>query len=204
MLILHDDPISGNGYKARLIMSFLDIPYKYVRYDVTKVETRTPAFIKINPNGRIPVLVLDDGSTLTESNAILHYLADGSSWLPTGRLQHAEVLSWMFFEQYSHEPNVATLRFWNHLESINPDQKAQIPAKRANGEAALALMDQHLERNIWLVGGAPTIADIALLAYTHVAEEGGYNLSNYPAIQAWIKCIQALPKFVTMDDWPKS
>lgn len=204
MLNLHDDPISGNGYKARLIMAFLDIPYNYTRYDVTKAETRTPTFLKLNPNGRIPLLVLDDGSRLNESNAILHYLADGSSWLPTGRLTRAEVLSWMFFEQYSHEPNVATLRFWNHLESINPDQKTQIPAKRANGAAALAIMDKHLERNIWLVGGAPTIADIALFAYTHVAEEGGYKLSDYPAIQAWIKCIQALPKFVAMDDWPKS
>ena len=204
MLILHDDPISGNGYKARLIMSLLDIPYQYVRYDVTKAETRTPAFLKINPNGRIPVLVLDDGSTLTESNAILHYLADGSAWLPTDRLTHAEVLSWMFFEQYSHEPNVATLRFWNHLESIDPAQEAQIPAKRANGEAALALMDQHLERNTWLAGDTPTIADIALFAYTHVAEEGGYRLSEYPAIGTWIKCIQALPKFVAMDDWPKA
>ena len=200
MLNLHDDPISGNVYKARLIMAFLDIPYNYTRYDVTTAETRTPAFLKLNPNGRIPLLVLDDGSRLIESNAILHYLADGSSWLPTGRLIRAEVLSWMFFEQYSHEPNVATLRFWNYLESINPAQKARIAAKRANGEAALAIMDKHLERNIWLVSGAPTIADIALFAYTHVAEEGGYKLSDYPAIQAWIKCIQALPKFVTMDD----
>lgn len=204
MLTLHDDPISGNGYKARLIMAFLDIPYEYVRYDVTKAETRTPEFLKINPNGRIPVLVLEDGSTLSESNAILHYLADGSIWLPTDRFARAEVLSWMFFEQYSHEPNVATLRFWNHLDKISADQKTQIPAKRANGDAALALMDKHLEQNIWLVGGAPTIADIALFAYTHVAEEGGYKLSDYPAIQTWITCIQALPNFVTMDDWPRS
>ena len=150
------------------------------------------------------MLILDNGSRLIKLNAILHYFAYESSWLPTGRLIRAEVLSWMFFEQYSHEPNVATLRFWNHLKSINPNRKAQTPAKRANGEAALAIMDKRFERNIWLVGSAPTIADIALFAHTHVVEEGGYKLSDYSTIQAWIKCIQALPKFVTMDDWPKS
>ncbi len=204
MLTLLDDPISGNGYKARLLLAFLGTPYKYVRYDVTKSETRTAEFLKINPNGRIPVLILDDGTALSESNAILHYLAEGSPWLPGERLMHAQVLSWMFFEQYSHEPNVATLRFWNHLPSITPEQQAQIPAKRTNGDAALKLMDTHLARHAWLVDGTPTIADISLFAYTHVAEEGGFNLADYPAVQTWIKSMQTLPGFVGIDDWPTS
>lgn len=204
MLTLHDDPISGNGYKARLILAFLGLPYAYVAYDVLKAETRTPAFLKINANGRIPVLQLDDGTALAESNAILTYLADGTDWWPSGRLARAQVLSWMFFEQYSHEPNIATLRFWTHLPSLTPAQEAQIPGKRDNGLAALKLMDAYLKEHAWLVGSAPTIADIALYAYTHVADEGGFSLADYPSVQAWLKRFAALPGYVAIDHPPQS
>lgn len=204
MLELYDDPLSGNGYKARLMMAFLGMPYRYRRVDIFKRETRTPAFLALNPNGRIPLLILEDGSTLSESNAILCYLADGTDWLPTERLARARVLSWMFFEQYSHEPNVATLRFWNHLPTKTPLQESLIPGKLKDGNAALKLMDDHLATHDWLVGDTPTVADIALHAYTHVAEEGGFTLSEYPAVQAWIARMQALPGYVPMDPPPPS
>ena len=202
MLTLLDDPISGNGYKVRLLLAFLDTPYTYKAFDILKSETRTEEFLKINPNGRIPVLILDDGTALPESNAILHYLAAGSAFLPADRLRHAQVLSWMFFEQYSHEPNIATLRFWSHLPSLDAAQQAQIPGKRANGIAALKLMNAHLSKHDWLVAGTPSIADIALFAYTHVADEGGFTLADYPAIEAWIARIQGLPGFVPMAAHP--
>ena len=176
MLTLYDDPISGNGYKIRLLLALLKTPYSYRPLDILKQETRTPAFLRINPNGRIPVLILEDGTALAESNAILCYLADGTAWLPTDRLARAQVLSWMFFEQYSHEPNVATLRFWTHLPELTPAQEMQKPLKKRDGEAALKLMDDHLSSRDWLVGTAPSVADIALYAYTHVAEEGGVGV----------------------------
>ena len=202
MLTLLDDPISGNGYKVRLLLAFLDTPYTYKAFDILKSETRTEEFLKINPNGRIPVLILDDGTALPESNAILHYLAAGSAFLPADRLHHAQVLSWMFFEQYSHEPNIATLRFWSHLPSLDATQQAQIPGKRANGMAALKLMNAQLSQHDWLVAGTPSIADIALFAYTHVGDEGGFTLADYPAIEAWIARIQGLPGFVPMAAHP--
>lgn len=198
MLTLLDDPISGNGYKIRLLLAFLDTPYTYKTYSVLKSETRTPEFLAISPNGKIPVLILEDGTVLPESNAILNYLAAGSSYLPTDRLHHAQVLQWMFWEQYSHEPNIATLRFWNHLPKLDDVQKVQIPGKRANGNAALKMMDTHLGAHDWFVAGVPTIADIALFAYTHVAEEGDFELSAYPNVQKWITRIKGLPGFVAM------
>lgn len=198
MLKLLDDPISGNGYKIRLLLALLGMAYEYKAYDILKSETRTPEFLKINPNGRIPVLILDDGTTLPESNAILNYLAAGTAFLPSDRLHHAQVLQWMFFEQYSHEPNIATLRFWSHLPKLDAAQQAQIPGKRANGAAALKLMDDHLGEHDWFVAGVPSIADIALFAYTHVADEGGFTLADYPAIEAWIARIKSLPGFVPM------
>jgi glutathione S-transferase len=199
MLRLLDDPISGNGYKVRLLLAFLGTPYAYEAFDILKSETRSPAFLAINPNGRIPVLVLDDGTALPESNAILAYLAGGTPWLPADRLHHAQVLQWMFWEQYSHEPNIATLRFWNHLPELDDVQKAQIPGKRENGIAALKLMDDHLSEHDWFVAGVPTIADVALFAYTHVADEGGFGLVDYPAVGKWLARVKALPGFVPMD-----
>lgn len=202
MLTLYDDPLSGNGYKARLMMAFLDIPYRYHRLDIFKRETRTPEFLAINPNGRIPVLILEDGTPLAESNAILCYLADGTPWFPADRLAKAQVLGWMFFEQYSHEPNIATLRFWNHLPELSPLQTSLIPSKTRDGNAALKLMDDHLAKNDWLVGDRPSIADIALYAYTHVAEEGGFALGDYPAVEAWLARLAAVPGYAPMDPPP--
>lgn len=204
MFELYDDPLSGNGYKVRLMMAFLGVPYRYRRVDILKRETRTPEFLAKNPNGRIPLLILEDGTPLAESNAILCYLADGTPWLPTDRLAHAQVMSWMFFEQYSHEPNIATLRFWNHLPALKPEQEMMIPFKRRDGEAALKLMDDHLARQDWLVCGIPTIADIALYAYTHVAEEGGFTLADYPAVQAWLARMARLPRYAPMNPAPES
>lgn len=198
MLKLLDDPISGNGYKVRLLLAFLDTPYEYKAVDILKSETRTPAFLAVNPNGRIPVLILDDGTALPESNAILNYLAAGTPWLPADRLHHAQVLQWMFWEQYSHEPNIATLRFWHHLPELDDAQKAMIPGKRANGTAALKLMDGHLSEHDWFVAGVPTIADIALFAYTHVAGDGGFELADYPSVRKWIARVEGLPGFVPM------
>lgn len=198
MLKLFDDPISGNGYKVRLLLAFLGIDYDYEAVDILKSETRTVEFLALNPNGRIPLLILEDGTALPESNAILTYLAAGTPWLPNDRLHHAQVLQWMFWEQYSHEPNIATLRFWNHLPELDDAQKAQIAGKRANGGAALKLMDGRLSEHDWFVAGVPSIADIALFAYTHVADEGGFDLTAYPAVQAWIVRMQGLPGFVAM------
>lgn len=200
MLRLLDDPISGNGYKVRLLLAFLELPYAYEPYNILLSETRTEAFLHINPNGRIPVLILEDGTALPESNAILNFLADGTSYLPTDRLQRAQVLQWMFFEQYSHEPNIATLRFWTHLPELDDVQRAQIPGKIANGKAALSLMNSHLSVNSWFVGDGPSFADIALFAYTHVAEDGGFDLSDYPAIMNWIDRIQQLAHFQPMQN----
>tara|TARA_R110000772_G_scaffold40397_3_gene94622 strand:+ start:665 stop:1336 length:672 start_codon:yes stop_codon:yes gene_type:complete len=198
-LTLHDDPISGNGYKVRLLLAFLGIDYDYVRYDILKAETRTKAFLKrLNPNGRIPVLELEDGTPLAESNAILCYLADGTVWWPSNRLHRARTLQWMFFEQYSHEPNVATLRFWNHLPALTPAQETARDGKFTQGCAALSLMNTHLAQNPWFVGEMPTVADIAFYAYTHVAHEGGFNMAPYAAIAAWLKRVEALPGYVGM------
>lgn len=201
MLTLHDDPISGNGYKIRLLLAFLGTAYEYKAYDIIQGETRTPEFLNtVNPGGRIPVLELEDGRKLPESNAVLTYLGEGTIWVPNDPFTKAQMMSWLFWEQYSHEPNIATLRFWNHLPEITEVQKAQIDGKRSNGEAALALMNMQLSYTDWLVGDGPTLADIALYAYTHVAEEGGYDLSTYPAVQGWIKRFTALPGYVSITD----
>lgn len=195
MLTLYDYLDSGNGYKVRLLLALLGTPFRLVDCDIMKGETRTPAFLAINPNGKIPALVLDDGTALSESGAMLFYLADGSDFLPDDRLARAKVLQWMFFEQYSHEPFIAVPRFWKkHLE-VTPEIEAQLPAKMAGGYAALDVMEKQLTLSAWLAGDAPTIADLALYAYTHVAEEGGFDLSGYPAIGRWIAQIRDMPRY---------
>ena len=197
---LHDNADSGNAYKIRLLLTQLGIPFERLEYDTNRGATRTPEFLATkNPNGRIPVLELEDGRCLAESNAILWYLAEGTRFVPgeddaEGRWQRAEVLQWMFFEQYSHEPNIATLRNWiSHGLEMTPEQQAAVPGKRKWGEAALAVMEDHLRARRFFVGERYTIADIALYAYTHVAGEGGFDLAPYPAVRAWLARVAAEP-----------
>ncbi|HEU4820275.1 MAG TPA: glutathione S-transferase family protein [Qipengyuania sp.] len=204
-LLLHEDPRSGNCYKIKLTAALLGIPLEIRRYDIMAGETRTPEFLAtVNANGRIPVLQVgagDSGRFLPESNAACCYLAHGSALIPAGRFDHADMLRWMFFEQYSHEPNVATLRFWLRFvgeEKLSEQQKAQMMAKRIAGCEALRLMNRHLENGDWFVGESVTLADIALYAYTHVAEEGGFGLDEFPAVARWLARVAALPGYVAM------
>lgn len=196
MLVLHDFRSSGNGYKVRLLLHRLARPFRLVEHDILAGATRTPAFLALNPNGKIPLLVLEDGTPLAESNAILWWLAEGTPFLPADRLGRAQVLQWMFFEQYSHEPAIAVARFIDHLLPQDHPRRHELPGLRERGHAALAVMEQHLERRDWFVGTAPSIADIALYAYTHVAPEGGVELDPYPAVRAWLGRHAALPGHV--------
>ena len=200
-LTLHEDPRSGNCYKIALTAALLGLPLERKAYDIMQGETRTPEFLaNINSNGRIPVLQVGD-RFLPESNAACWYLAEGTHLLPGSRFDRADVLRWMFFEQYNHEPNIATLRFWLLFvgeANLAQHQREQIMAKRVAGEAALALMDRHLESHDWFVGDAVSLADIALFAYTHVCEAGGFRLSDRENICNWLKRIQNLPNFVAM------
>jgi glutathione S-transferase len=195
VLRLYDYLPSGNGYKVRLLLHQLGIPFERVEMDILRGETRTPEFLAKNPNGRIPTLELEDGSHLAESNAILCYLADGTPFLPADRLDRARVLQWMCFEQYNHEPNIATVRFWYHSE-LTDERRALLPAKRQLGEAALRVMDEHLRTRRFFVGEGYTVADIALYAYTHVADEGGFDLAPHGAIRGWLERVRAQPGHV--------
>ncbi|UEM20436.1 glutathione S-transferase family protein [Skermanella mucosa] len=200
---LYDDPCSGNGYKVRLMLALLGQEYEYVPLDIDKAETRTPEFLAKNPNGRIPLLELDDGRLLPESNAILHYLADGTPYLPADRFAHAQVLQWMFFEQYSHEPNIATVRFWlTHGVEMTPWREESVVQKRIAGYAALDVMEAHLALNRFFAADTYTVADIALYAYTHVAHEGGFDLKPYPSVLAWLSRVAAHPGHVAITEIP--
>lgn len=196
MLRLYDYLPSGNGYKLRLLLGRLGIAFELVELDIVAGETRTPEYLAKNANGRIPLLELEDGTVLAESNAILFYLAEGSELLPGDRLERARVLQWMFFEQYSHEPNIASPRFWLRHAGMTPEREAMLPGKREAGYAALGVMEEHLGGHDFFVAGRCTIADIALYAYTHVAGEGGFELAPYPATRAWLDRIAALPGHV--------
>lgn len=204
-LTLHEDLRSGNCYKIKLTAALLGLPLATRAYDIMKGETRTPEFLaQVNANGRIPVLQIGEGEGarfLPESNAACWYLAKASALIPEDRFGEADCLRWMFFEQYNHEPNVATLRFWMRFvgeANLSPEQSAQVMPKRIAGCAALALMDRHLADTAFFCGAAVTLADIALFAYTQVAEEGGFKLAEYPHVQTWIARMQALPGFVSM------
>jgi glutathione S-transferase len=202
MLTLYDYLDSGNGYKIRLLLAQLGIRYRYVELDILQGATRTPAFLAKNANGRIPVLELEDGQTLAESDAILWYLGDGSAFVPEGRLQRAQVLQWMFFEQYSHEPYVATPRFiMRHLPADSP-RRAELPDRLRRGREALAVMELHLRDRPFLVADRYGIADIALYAYTHVADDGGHRIADFPAICAWLARVAAQPGHVRLLDRP--
>jgi glutathione S-transferase len=188
---LYDFLPSGNGYKVRLLLSQLGIPFSLVERDIMKGETRTPEFLALNPNGRIPVLELDDGRRLSESDAILFFLAEGTPFLPAERFARAEVLQWMFFEQYSHEPYIAVARFWRHWLRKPVDEE-----RMDRGRQALAVMERHLARRRFFVGERYGIADVALYAYTHVADEGGFDLAPYSSVRAWLGRVAAEPGHV--------
>jgi glutathione S-transferase len=193
---LFDNLDSGNGYKVRLVLAHLGLRYDWTDLDLDAGASRTPEFLKRNPNGRIPTLELDDGTNLAESNAILWYLAEGSPFVPSDRLGRAQVLQWMFFEQYSHEPYVATPRYI--VKHLPPDhaRRAELPARLATGRAALKVMDEHLKSRRFFVAERYTIADIALYAYTHVAHEGGHDLAPYANVRAWLELVADQPGHV--------
>jgi glutathione S-transferase len=192
---------SGNCYKPRLLMHQLGLPFRLVEKDGATGETRTAEFLALNPNGRVPLLVLPDGRRLSESNAMLLYLAEGTRFLPVDRYDRALVNQWLFFEQYEHEPTIAVARSWI---SVYPDRMAkvteeQIAGWHKNGYRALDVMEQRLADNAWLVGSACSIADIALYAYTHVAHEGRFDLGRYPGITAWLARVAGEPGYVGLD-----
>lgn len=202
MYRVYGDRRSGNCYKIELLMSYLELDYEWVDIDILAGETRTADFAALNPNKKIPVLDLPGGQHLAESNAILNYLADGTEYLPEGRLQRAYVLQWQFFEQYSHEPYIAVARFINKYLGLPEARRAEYLAKQEGGHKALAVMERHLETRAFLVNDTLTIADVSLYAYTHVADEGGFDLSAYPAILEWLARMTTHPRHVPMADDP--
>lgn len=201
-LVLHEYSASGNCYKVRLTAALLGIPLERREYDIMKGETRTPDFLqKINSNGRIPVLEVD-GRFIPESNAACYFVADGSHLIPTGRFDHADMLRWMFWEQYSHEPNIATLRFWMRwvgADNLTDGQRLQMPGKRQAGMEALKLMEEHLRGREWFVATAMSLADICLFAYTHVAADADFEVNRYPRVVEWIERIKGQPRYVPMN-----
>ena len=196
---LHDYLPSGNGYKVRLLLTQLGIPFQRIEYDIIRGETRTPEFLEnVNANGRIPVLETEEGDFLPESNAILFFLAEGTPLLPDDRLGKTRVLQWMFFEQYSHEPNIAVARAWLHVFDVEmtEERRAALEARQKRGYDALGVMEKHLTSNGYFVRDHYSIADIALYAYTHVADEGGFDLADFPAIRAWLERVSSRPGYV--------
>ena len=195
---VYGDTRSGNCYKIKLLASLLSIDHEWVHVDLLAGETQTKEFLSMNPNGKVPVLELDDGRYLSESNAILNYLATDTEFLPRDDFEKARVLQWQFFEQYSHEPYIAVARFIAKYLGLPDDRKAEYESKQEGGHKALRVMEQQLAETPYLAGNSPTIADISLYAYTHVAHEGGFELSKYPGIRAWLERIASHPRYVGM------
>ena len=199
MYRVYGDIQSGNCYKIKLLMNLLDIAHEWIALDVREGTTQTQEFMAMNPNGKIPVLAIDSTTFLTESNAILYYLSQGTAYFPQSKLPQAQVLQWQFFEQYSHEPYIAVARYINKFLGLPQAREAEYHAKQAGGYRALRVMEQQLACSRYLVGDLPTIADISLYAYTHVAHEGGFSLEPYEHIQRWITQIQAWPNYLGME-----
>lgn len=197
---IYGDYYSGNCYKLALLASHLQLPHEWVHVDILAGETHSESFEAKNPNGKIPTLELDDGQVLCESNAILNFLAEGSALLPSEPFARAQVLQWQFFEQYSHEPYIAVARYINRYLGLPPERKAEFEAKQTGGHKALTVMEKRLSEASWLVADAFSIADISLYAYTHVADEGGFDLANYPAVEAWLHRAASLPRHISMGD----
>lgn len=192
------DTQSGNCYKIKLVCHLLQLPHEWVHVDILAGDTQQAAFLAKNPLGKIPLLQLEDGRCLSESNAIINYLATGSALLPTDSFEFAKLLQWQFFEQYSHEPYIAVARFIAKYLGLPEARRTEYQAKQTGGHRALAVMNQQLEQTPYLVGQTFTTADISLYAYSHVAHEGGFDLSAYPAVQAWLDKIAAQPRYVAM------
>ena len=197
MYKLYNYQPSGNCYKIRLLLNQLGIPFESIQIDILNGESRTPEFLNINPNGMIPVLQIDD-KFLPESNAAIWFLSQGTKYYPQDKFEQAQVLQWMFFEQYSHEPNIATVRFWISILHAQDKYANEIKNKMKAGYKALNVMENHLSQHSFFVGDKYSIADIALYAYSHVAHEGGYELSNYTNINRWFKAVESQPDYATL------
>jgi glutathione S-transferase len=198
-VLLYNSPVSGNCYKVRLLLAHLGIPYELRTVDVVDRSNRPELLGGLNPALRVPTLVLDDGRPLAESGAILWYFGEGTQFVPDARYARAQVLQWMFFEQYDHEPALAVVRFWLAYSGRPEAFADRIEERRAAGYRALDAMESHLDGRELLVGESLTIADIALYAYTHVAHEGGFELDGYPAVRAWLARVAAEPGHVPID-----
>jgi glutathione S-transferase len=198
MLTVYGMADSGNCYKVKLALEQLQLAYRWVEADPTRGGTRTPEFLAMNANGKVPTLALEDGTFLPESNAILWYLAEGTPLHPVGRLGRAHALQWMFFEQYSHEPCIAVARYVRRYLPEDSPRRAELPRLEERGYQALGVMEQHLATEPYFAGGAYSIADIALYAYTHCAADGGFDLARYPAVNAWLARVRAQPRHVPM------
>jgi len=198
MLKLYEYASSGNCYKIRLLLNQLSIPYQRIQIDILQGESQTAEFLAMNPVGKTPVLEIQPGQYLSESNAIIYYLADGTDFLPIDRRERAQVMQWLFFEQSSHEPNIATVRFWISIANIAAQKHEAILQKQELGYIALRVMAEHLQQHKYFVGNRYSIADIALYAYTHVATEGNFDLSQFPAILAWFDRINSQSNYITI------
>ena len=198
-MLLYDSPVSGNCYKARLLFAHLGVEYERRTVDVVDRSDRPELLGGLNPSLRVPTLVLEDGRALAESGAILWYFGEGTRFVPEDRYERAQVLQWMFFEQYDHEPAIAVARFWLAYSGRPESVQDRLEGWQKQGTKALAAMERHLEGRSWLVADSMTIADIALYAYTHVADEGGFDLEPYPAIRAWLDRVATQPGHVPID-----
>jgi len=195
---IYGDLMSGNCYKLKLLCELLRLQHEWIHVDIMREESRTPEFLRLNPNGKLPLLKLEDGRTLSESNAILNFLAAGSALLPQDTFALAKVQQWQFFEQYSHEPYIAVARFINRYLGLPEERRAEYHAKQPGGHRALQVLEQQLRVTDYLVGDHVSVADISLYAYPHVAPEGGFELTDYPAIRAWLARIEMIPGYQPM------
>jgi glutathione S-transferase len=202
MLVLHQMQMSGNCYKVRLTARQLNIPLRLREYPLHGGETRTAGFLKLNPNGRVPLLEFEDGRTLSESDAIISYLADGTALMPENKWDRAQALQWMFFEQYSHEPYIAVARFWLKFAAKEELAKREhlVPEWHAKGNAALGVMETHLLKQDWFAGNRYSIADIALYGYTHSAADGGFDLASYPKVSRWLRRVTEQPGHIPLSE----
>lgn len=199
MLTVYGMSFSGNCYKVKLLLEHLNTPYTWQEVDIMAGATHTDDFLTKNPNGKVPTLEIEPGKYLPESNAILYYLAQGSPYFPEDRFAQADVLRWMFFEQYSHEPYIAVARFIQQMLPAEHPRQAELPTLQKKGYVALQVMEQHLKQHDFCVNNQYSIADIALFAYTHVAADGGFDLTQFSAIQDWFERIKGEPGFVAME-----